>query len=110
MIAKDQLFRIPFLGAFINAVGAVPIKRYLYVYTKFTSRSCDYEGKRQDNTEIFEQLYKALEKGDSIAIFPEGTTVFEPHLVPIKTGAARIALGFSGRYHKSVFISNSHLI
>jgi hypothetical protein len=41
----------------------------------------------------FDECHHALVGGDVVAIFPEGTTHDRPRLDPIKTGAARIALG-----------------
>ena len=45
------------------------------------------------NTSTFEACYAALAAGAHIAIFPEGEMHNEPALMPLKTGAARIALG-----------------
>ncbi|MFN2412039.1 MAG: 1-acyl-sn-glycerol-3-phosphate acyltransferase, partial [Pyrinomonadaceae bacterium] len=41
----------------------------------------------------FEAARQLLKKGGSIALFPEGISHNSPKLLPIKTGAARIALG-----------------
>lgn len=45
------------------------------------------------NFSSFEACYAALGKGANLAIFPEGEMHSEPSLLPLKTGAARIALG-----------------
>jgi glycerol-3-phosphate O-acyltransferase/dihydroxyacetone phosphate acyltransferase len=45
------------------------------------------------NLSTFEACYAALAAGAHIAIFPEGEMHTEPELMPLKTGAARIALG-----------------
>jgi glycerol-3-phosphate O-acyltransferase/dihydroxyacetone phosphate acyltransferase len=44
------------------------------------------------NASSFAECHEALGSGASIAIFPEGEMHLEPALLPIKTGAARIAL------------------
>jgi len=46
----------------------------------------------QQNASSFEECHNALASGASIAIFPEGEMHLEPALLPLKTGAARIAL------------------
>jgi 1-acyl-sn-glycerol-3-phosphate acyltransferase len=45
------------------------------------------------NVTSFEACHVALRAGAHIAIFPEGEMHLEPALLPLKTGAARIALG-----------------
>lgn len=55
-------------------------------------RRRDGEDTRQ-NTSAFEACNAALASGAHIAIFPEGEMHLEPALMPLKTGAARIALG-----------------
>lgn len=81
-LAKAPLFRIPILGFFVRAIDALPVYR------------------RQDegediskNLETFAAARKLLASGGTIGICPEGVSHDEPRLRPIKTGAARIALG-----------------
>jgi hypothetical protein len=45
------------------------------------------------NRESFRAVHEALARGSAIALFPEGTSHSAPALAPLKTGAARIALG-----------------
>ena len=45
------------------------------------------------NQETFSLVREMLKKGGAIAIFPEGISHNETKLQPLKTGAARIALG-----------------
>jgi 1-acyl-sn-glycerol-3-phosphate acyltransferase len=45
------------------------------------------------NRSTFDACHAALAAGAHIAIFPEGEMHLEPALMPLKTGAARIALG-----------------
>lgn len=81
-LAKAPLFRAPVLGFFIRALDALPVYR------------------RQDEGEdvsknllTFAAARKLLANGGTIGICPEGVSHDEPRLRPIKTGAARIALG-----------------
>ena len=58
----------------------------------FVQRREDGEG-TGDNAGAFHECHEALRAGDQVCIFPEGTTHDRPRLDPIKTGAARIAIG-----------------
>ena len=80
-IAKATLRKVPILGAVAEVGGVV-----------FVRRAQDASGPT-GNEEAFAACHAALKKRDTIAIFPEGTTHDRPHIDPIKTGAARIALG-----------------
>lgn len=79
-LAKAPLFHYPLIGWFVRAFDTIPVYR------------------KQDNTtgsneETFARAREVLQRGGSIAIFPEGTTHDDPKLRELKTGAARIALG-----------------
>ncbi|MCB0837934.1 MAG: 1-acyl-sn-glycerol-3-phosphate acyltransferase [Bacteroidetes bacterium] len=51
-------------------------------------------GEPIDNDETFGKVYEYLDKNGTIMIFPEGTSFSEMKLRKIKTGTARIALGY----------------
>lgn len=51
-------------------------------------------GEKPDNKKAFVKCYEYLEKANTILIFPEGNSYYELKLREIKTGTARIALGF----------------
>lgn len=79
-LAKAPLFGYPIIGWLVRALDSIPVYR------------------KQDNTkgtnaETFGRAREVLQRGGSIAIFPEGTTHSDPQLRELKTGAARIALG-----------------
>jgi 1-acyl-sn-glycerol-3-phosphate acyltransferase len=81
-LAKSTLFDMPVIGWFVKAMGSIPVYR------------------RQDgafdpskNRQTFERTRNILASGGAIAIFPEGASHGDPKLRPMKTGAARIALG-----------------
>ena len=78
-IAKATLTSVPLLGFVMRRAGVV-----------FVHRRVDGEA---GNDDAFAECHAALAAGDTVAIFPEGTTHDRPRLDPIKTGAARIALG-----------------
>jgi glycerol-3-phosphate O-acyltransferase / dihydroxyacetone phosphate acyltransferase len=81
-LAKAPLFRMPIIGAFVRALDSLPAYRQ--------------QDKGEDvnkNQETFAAAAKWLSEGGTIGICPEGISHDRPGLQPIKTGAARIALG-----------------
>src|SRR5690606_26505799 len=81
-LAKAPLFRTPVLGAIVRAFDSIPVHR-----------KQDEAGGRVDNQDTFRHARALLLRGQAVAIFPEGTSHSDPGLKPLKTGAARIALG-----------------
>ena len=79
-LAKAPLFTMPVIGWFVRGFDAIPVYR----------RGDNVAG---SNRETFAKARALLQRGGSIAIFPEGTTHSDPQLRELKTGAARIALG-----------------
>ena len=51
------------------------------------------DGGTAANTASFAACHEALAEGATLAVFPEGELHHEPSIAPLKTGAARIALG-----------------
>lgn len=80
-IAKASLRRLPIAGLLLRSAGVA-----------FVRRQTD-KGGAVGNEDAFAECHLALAGGDVVAIFPEGTTHDRPRIDPIKTGAARIALG-----------------
>ncbi len=74
-LAKDTLFRIPFLGWAMAAVGYVPVKR----------------GDRRSHVECFRKSREHLNRGTSMLFFPEGTRSKDGSLQTFKNGAFRLA-------------------
>ncbi|HEX6105851.1 MAG TPA: 1-acyl-sn-glycerol-3-phosphate acyltransferase [Gemmatimonadales bacterium] len=81
-LAKAPLFGVPLVGAVLRAAGCLPIYR----------RS-DGPSQTARNEATFAAVTAALGEGAAIVIFPEGTSHDAPALAPLKTGAARLALG-----------------
>lgn len=81
-LAKSTLFRLPVISMLLRMVEALPVYR----------RS-DAPEDIAKNQETFAASRRLLQRGGSIALFPEGVSHNSPTLLPIKTGAARIALG-----------------
>jgi len=81
-LAKAPIFRMPVIGRLARALEAIPVYR------------------RQDegsdvsrNRETFARARQLLKGGGTLAICPEGVSHSDTKLRPLKTGAARIALG-----------------
>ncbi len=81
-LAKSTLFRMPIIGTLIRTVGALPLYRQQ-----------DAGEDVSKNLETFRLTRELLKSGGAIALFPEGISHSSPKLLPLKTGAARIALG-----------------
>jgi glycerol-3-phosphate O-acyltransferase / dihydroxyacetone phosphate acyltransferase len=81
-LAKSTLFRIPLIGFMVRALETLPLYR----------RVDPGEDLRQ-NQRTFAACHELLRQGRCIALFPEGISHNATQLLPLKTGAARIALG-----------------
>lgn len=81
-LAKAPLFTHPLIGWIIRGVGSVPVYRQI-----------DDPSKISQNLDSFRDAHRVLAEGSVIGIFPEGISHSAPRLAPLKTGAARIAIG-----------------
>jgi glycerol-3-phosphate O-acyltransferase/dihydroxyacetone phosphate acyltransferase len=81
-LAKSTLFRLPAVGWLLRTVEALPLYR-----------RADAGEDVSQNLRTFEACRRLLLRGRCIALFPEGLSHNAPRLMPLKTGAARIALG-----------------
>ena len=86
-LATAALFRNPLLARFLLKAGAIPVYR-----------KQDDPDKMDRNVEVFAACYRAFDEGRVVAIYPEGTTHAEARVQRIKTGAARIALGYEAEH------------
>jgi 1-acyl-sn-glycerol-3-phosphate acyltransferase len=77
-LAKSELFADRRIAWIIRGTGQIEVNR----------------GSR-DAPAALEHAYRALEQGELVVVFPEGTITRDPELKPMaaKTGAARLALG-----------------
>jgi 1-acyl-sn-glycerol-3-phosphate acyltransferase len=81
-LAKAPLFRMPVIGYFVRTMDALPVYRHQ-----------DQGEDVSKNEEMFAAARTLLASGATIGICPEGVSHDGTTLRPIKTGAARIALG-----------------
>jgi 1-acyl-sn-glycerol-3-phosphate acyltransferase len=77
ILAKSSLFGIPVVGPVLTATGQIPVYRN-------TAKAGD----------SLRAAVEAIEAGECVAVFPEGTLTRDPDLWPMvgKTGVARLAL------------------
>lgn len=86
-MAKSTLFTHPLVGWLIRGVGSVPVYRQQ-----------DDPTKMSQNLDSFRDVHRVLAQGDVVGIFPEGISHSMSRLAPLKTGAARIALGAAAQH------------
>lgn len=88
-LAMASLFRILPLRPLLAFAGAIPVSRV-------QDAKGDGAGTAR-NVNAFAACFAHLREGGAIGIFPEGQASDESRLLPIRTGAARIALGAHSR-------------
>jgi glycerol-3-phosphate O-acyltransferase / dihydroxyacetone phosphate acyltransferase len=81
-LAKSSLFSDLAVGWLVRGAGAIPVYRQQ-----------DDPTQMRRNLEMFRAVHDALASGAAVGIFPEGISHSMPAIAPLKTGAARIALG-----------------
>jgi 1-acyl-sn-glycerol-3-phosphate acyltransferase len=84
-LAKSTLFATP-LRPLLAGAGAIPVYRRR-----------DEGVDTSKNVETFAEVERALAAGDAVCVFPEGISHSSGRLEPLRTGAARMALGAERR-------------
>jgi len=79
-LAKHTLWGNPAVRPLLALAGSVPVYRR-------------QDGDTARNDETFATCFAVLARGGAVALFPEGLSHDAPALQPLRTGAARIALG-----------------
>ncbi|MET9644643.1 lysophospholipid acyltransferase family protein [Streptomyces syringium] len=76
-LAKAALFKTTFVGTLLHGTGQIPVYR-----------------ETTDAATAFRAAVDAINKGECVAFYPEGTLTRDPDMWPMegKTGAARVAL------------------
>ncbi|MEV4556453.1 lysophospholipid acyltransferase family protein [Kitasatospora sp. NPDC049285] len=77
ILGKSSLFSIPFIGFMLRKTGQIPVFR-----------------ESTDAAEAFRSAIDAIDRGQCVQFYPEGTLTRDPDLWPMtgKSGAARVAL------------------
>src|SRR5215475_8408383 len=86
-IGTVQLFSIKPVKWLLTQCGVIPINR-----VKDNPRAM------RGVADTFEAVYKVLERGEAVGIFPEGVTYDDSALKEVKSGAARMALELENRH------------
>ena len=79
-LAKAALWKVVVARPFLTFARLIPVRR-----------PQDHAGPA-DNEQAFGAAIAALRAGETVALFPEGTTHDETRLMPLRTGVARIAI------------------
>ncbi len=79
-LGKSTFWDNPFFRVCVDSFGALPVYRA-------------HEADTRQNERTFARCHDLLAQGGWLALFPEGKSHDETTLQPMKTGAARIALG-----------------
>jgi 1-acyl-sn-glycerol-3-phosphate acyltransferase len=89
-LVGDFLFRVPLLRQLLRLAEAIPVRRSTDVRADGAAGSAPGTA---TNQAMFAASRAALGDGAALAIFPEGVATDGPAISPLRTGAARIALG-----------------
>jgi glycerol-3-phosphate O-acyltransferase/dihydroxyacetone phosphate acyltransferase len=92
-LAKAPLFDMFLVGSVVRAFGSIPVHRRQ-----------DAGSDLAKNRQTFDAARRLLAGGGTLALFPEGASHDAPRLLPMKTGAARIALGAAARMESALSI------
>ncbi len=92
LLAKSTLWKVPGVKWLLAFAGVLPVHR------------AQDAGGTKGNLSVFAEVERELSHDAAIALFPEGTVNDELRLKPLKTGAARIALGARGAGARSLTI------
>ncbi len=85
-LGKGELFKSKFATWILPKFNVIPVYR-----------KQDDPSQMSKNEETFIKCYRHLENNGAILMFPEGVSIIERKLRPVKTGAARIVLGAEAR-------------
>lgn len=91
-LAKEPLFRTPFVGFFVRLFECLPVYR--------TTDGAD----PRKNRAMMAEAVRLLTRGNALCVFPEGTSHSDPDLRPLRHGVARIGLAARAAQDRPVLI------
>lgn len=87
--AKASLFKNPLTGWMLTSAGSIPVHRNS---NRLSQPAREGEGDSQpkhvSHADLFRHTTEALQRGEVVGIFPEGTSHSEPALTPFRDGTA----------------------
>jgi len=87
-IAKATLFNLPIFGTILRWAGAIPIHRA----QDAPAATSGAPSRAASNKGAFSEISNRLRQNGHVAIFPEGISHMEAHVMPLYTGITRMAL------------------
>jgi len=96
LTAKAALLDNPCLAWLIRLLGIITFAR---------AQDKAIESRRQINEAAFQRCFQSLDRNEIVCLFPEGKSHSEPALLPIKSGAARLASDYlKGSPERQLFV------
>ena len=90
---KSSLFDNPLAGAILSSSATIPVTR-----SSQTTPTPGGPGKSTTPTpSLFETTSLALHRGETIGVFPEGTSYTPPRIMQVKPGVTRATIEFGCR-------------
>ncbi|KAI0826632.1 glycerol-3-phosphate-1-acyltransferase [Trametes gibbosa] len=86
--AKSSMFKNPLARAILLSSGSIPVAR------NPNSATAPGEEPSALHEVLFRETVRALDKGEVIGTFPEGTSYTEPGIMQVKDGASRAGLEY----------------
>ncbi|KAI0339278.1 hypothetical protein BDW22DRAFT_1361799 [Trametopsis cervina] len=94
--AKSSMFKNPIMGWVMSSSGAIPVRRNPNSVASETGNSGQTDDKANETRMmLFRETFQAMEIGEVIGLFPEGTSYTEPQIPHIKDGASWAALEYA---------------
>jgi len=90
-LAQGELFRSRARAAILGLHGALPLVP-----------AAEGESARSRNETTFRRCRELFERGEAVALFPEGVSVADRSVLQLKTGAARLALAGASAWGSGV--------
>lgn len=97
------MFRNPVTRAILSSSGSIPVRRSADLNTSASTPAGNGDAKASNGVDaskdahlsLFRETFQALDAGEVIGVFPEGTSYTEPEIAQVKDGAAWVALEYT---------------
>ena len=87
-VCKATLFKLPIMGTILRWANAIPVHRALDA----PAANAGAPPRAASNKGAFTAVSARLKQNGRVAIFPEGVSHMESHVMPLYTGITRMAL------------------